>query len=29
MVAALEGELSFYGQVLGFVPDGVPALPLS
>ena len=28
IVAALEAELSFYGQVLGFTPPGVPALPL-
>lgn len=26
--AALEAELSFYGQVLGFTPTGVPTLPL-
>ncbi len=29
VVAALEAELSFYGQVLGFTPPGVPRLPLS
>jgi dipeptidyl aminopeptidase/acylaminoacyl peptidase len=29
VVAALEAELSFYGQVLGFTPPGVPVLPLS
>lgn len=29
VVAALEAELSFYGQVLGFDPPGVPVLPLS
>jgi len=29
IVAALEAELSFYGQVLGFTPPGVPVLPLS
>jgi dipeptidyl aminopeptidase/acylaminoacyl peptidase len=29
IVASLEAELSFYGQVLGFVPPGVPKLPLS
>ena len=29
MVAALEAELSFYGQVFGFNPPGVPVLPLS
>ncbi len=28
VVAALEAELSFYGQVLGFLPPGVPVLPL-
>ena len=27
-IAALEAELSFYGQVLGFEPPGVPVLPL-
>ncbi len=27
-VAALEAELSFYGQVLGFEPPDVPVLPL-
>jgi dipeptidyl aminopeptidase/acylaminoacyl peptidase len=26
--AALEAELSFYGQVLGFEPEGVPRLAL-
>ena len=26
---ALEAELSFYGQVFGFVPPGVPVLELS
>ena len=29
VVAALEAELSFYGQVFGFEPPGVPALPLT
>jgi dipeptidyl aminopeptidase/acylaminoacyl peptidase len=29
VVAALEAELSFYGQVFGFEPPGVPRLPLS
>ena len=29
IVAALEAELSFYGQVFGFDPPGVPALPLT
>ena len=28
VVAALEAELSFYGQVLGFEPPDVPVLPL-
>ena len=28
IIAALEAELSFYGQVLGFVPPDVPVLPL-
>ena len=28
VVAALEAELSFYGQVFGFVPPGVPVLEL-
>jgi dipeptidyl aminopeptidase/acylaminoacyl peptidase len=28
MVRALEAELSFYGQVMGFEPPGVPVLPL-
>ena len=28
MVAALEAELSFYGQVFGFTPAGVPVLEL-
>jgi hypothetical protein len=28
VVAALEAELSFYGQVLGFEPPGVPRLEL-
>jgi dipeptidyl aminopeptidase/acylaminoacyl peptidase len=29
VVAALEAELSFYGQVLGFTPPGVPRLELT
>ena len=29
VIAALEAELSFYGQVFGFTPPGVPVLPLS
>jgi dipeptidyl aminopeptidase/acylaminoacyl peptidase len=28
-IAALEAELSFYGQVFGFTPPGVPTLALS
>lgn len=28
VIAALEAELSFYGQVFGFVPPGVPVLEL-
>lgn len=28
-IACLEAELSFYGQVLGFTPPGVPTLPLA
>ncbi|QSB15878.1 S9 family peptidase [Natronosporangium hydrolyticum] len=29
IIAAAEAELSFYGQVMGFDPVGVPRLPLS
>jgi dipeptidyl aminopeptidase/acylaminoacyl peptidase len=29
MVTCLEAELSLYGQVFGFTPDGVPALELT
>jgi dipeptidyl aminopeptidase/acylaminoacyl peptidase len=29
IVASLEAELSFYGQILGFVPPGVPPVPLA
>ena len=29
VIAALEAELSFYGQVFGFLPPGVPVLQLS
>jgi dipeptidyl aminopeptidase/acylaminoacyl peptidase len=29
VIAALEAELSFYGQVLGFAPPGIPAVKLS
>ena len=28
IVASLEAELSFYGQILGFSPPGVPPVPL-
>jgi dipeptidyl aminopeptidase/acylaminoacyl peptidase len=28
IVASLEAELSFYGQVMGFTPPGVPPVPL-
>jgi len=29
VIASLEAELSFYGQVFGFTPPGVPVLELS
>ena len=29
IMAALEAELSFYGQILGFTPPGIPAVKLS
>ena len=29
VAAAIEAELSFYGQVLGFDPPGVPVVPMS
>ena len=29
MIASLEAELSFYGQILGFTPPGVPELKLT
>jgi dipeptidyl aminopeptidase/acylaminoacyl peptidase len=29
IVASLEAELSFYGQVMGFVPPGIPPVPLA
>lgn len=29
VIAAAEAELSFYGQVMGFTPPGIPALELS
>jgi dipeptidyl aminopeptidase/acylaminoacyl peptidase len=29
IVASLEAELSFYGQIMGFTPPGVPAVTLS
>jgi dipeptidyl aminopeptidase/acylaminoacyl peptidase len=28
IMASLEAELSFYGQIMGFVPPGVPPVPL-
>lgn len=28
ITASLEAELSFYGQIMGFVPPGMPLLPL-
>jgi dipeptidyl aminopeptidase/acylaminoacyl peptidase len=28
IVTSLEAELSFYGQIMGFVPPGVPPVPL-
>jgi len=29
IVASLEAELSFYGQIMGFTPPGVPVVPLA
>jgi dipeptidyl aminopeptidase/acylaminoacyl peptidase len=29
IVACLEAELSFYGQIMGFTPPGVPPVPLA
>jgi dipeptidyl aminopeptidase/acylaminoacyl peptidase len=29
IVASLEAELSFYGQIMGFAPPGVPPVPLA
>jgi dienelactone hydrolase len=29
IVAALEAELSFYGQIMGFTPPSIPPLPLT
>jgi dienelactone hydrolase len=29
IVASLEAELSFYGQIMGFTPPGVPLVPLT
>ena len=29
MVVSLESELSFYGQIMGFKPRGVPELKLT
>ncbi len=28
IIAALEAELAFYGQILGFTPPGVPPVKL-
>jgi hypothetical protein len=28
IVASLEAELSFYGQIMGFAPPGVPVVAL-
>jgi len=29
IIASLEAEISFYGQIMGFTPPGVPPLPLT
>ena len=29
IVASLEAELSFYGQIMGFAPPGIPPVPLA
>ena len=29
IIASLEAELSFYGQIMGFTPPGVPRVPLT
>ena len=29
IVTSLEAELSFYGQIMGFIPPGVPPVPLA
>jgi dipeptidyl aminopeptidase/acylaminoacyl peptidase len=29
IIASLEAELSFYGQIMGFTPPGVPTVPLA
>jgi dipeptidyl aminopeptidase/acylaminoacyl peptidase len=29
IMASLEAELSFYGQIMGFIPPGVPPVPLA
>ena len=29
IVASLEAELSFYGQIMGFIPPGVPPVSLA
>jgi hypothetical protein len=28
-VASIEAELSFYGQIMGFVPPGIPPVSLA
>jgi hypothetical protein len=29
IIASLEAELSWYGQIMGFTPPGVPSVPLA
>ena len=29
IVASLEAELSWYGQIMGFTPPGVPLVPVN
>ena len=29
IIASLEAELAFYGQIFGFTPPGVPPVPLA
>jgi hypothetical protein len=29
MTVSLEAELSFYGQILGFTPPGIPVIKLT